>query len=163
MYIGILWVPYVLLCTSGSDLDSRTILCFLFFFVSFRFVQFSKMLSTDKVIMFDNDESIWIEYYVNGEEQKRPLPTMPTKYIQYVRDIDSLTLTLAHTIQNTHADECVFHLCNDEDIGWRASAFVWPSMLKMSKEKRWQKFRREGRETGGKGGGGWWMRKWENS
>lgn len=43
---------------------------------------------------------------------------------------------------NTHADECVFYLCDDGDIGWRAFAFVWPwtlPLLKMSKGKRWQK------------------------
>lgn len=42
-----------------------------------------------------------------------------------------------------HADEWVFYLCNDWDIGWRAYAFVWPRTLKMSQEKRRRKIQRE--------------------
>lgn len=49
------------------------------------------------------------------------------KYIQKIQ--------LATDVHNTHADECVFYSCSECDIGWLASAFVWPSTLWMSIKK----------------------------
>lgn len=69
-----------------------------------RTLLFPKMLLTDKVIMFGNVESIWIESCANRIEQKRPLPISTQIYIQsqWYRNPRRNCQTHTYTKHNTY-------------------------------------------------------------